>query len=273
MIRLDQISVHRGGQEVISHIDTSLDAGKIHVIIGPNGTGKTTLLRAIFGDLPLQRGRIALGERALAAGKTGNRALQAWREGFAYMPQDSTADIALTVLEVVVLGRLGKLDLHIDDETLNMAMNRLDNAGIAHLAGRDIASLSGGQRQMALFAQVLMREPKAMLLDEPVSALDLKHQIALLDLVRKETRRNGWVTVIVLHDLNLACQYADNLLVVADGVLKAVGRPLDIVTASLIGETYGVEVDVLHDRQGNPLIQPLALHHHVTQSERTGLIV
>ncbi|TCP88265.1 iron complex transport system ATP-binding protein [Rhizobium sp. PP-CC-2G-626] len=272
MIRLENISIHRGGQTIISHIDTGLDVGKIHVIIGPNGAGKTTLLRAIFGDLPLQKGRISLGERALAAGKTGGRALQAWRDGFAYMPQDTTADIALTVLEVVVLGRLGKLDLHIDDETLDMAMTQLSNAGIAHLAGRDIASLSGGQRQMALFAQVLMREPKAMLLDEPVSALDLKHQIALLDLVRRETRRNGWVTVIVLHDLNLACQYADNLLVVADGVLTAAGRPRDIVTTSLIGATYGVEVDVLHDRVGNPVIQPVARQDQMISSEHEGRI-
>lgn len=257
MIRLDNISIDRDSQPVIRHIDTELDAGEIHVIIGPNGTGKTTLLRAIFGDLPLREGHISLNGRSLVAGRTGSRALAAWREGFAYMPQDTTANIALTVLEVVVLGRLGKLDLHIDDETLDMAMTRLDNAGIAHLAGRDIVSLSGGQRQMVLFAQVLMRQPKAMLLDEPVSALDLKHQIALLDLVRCETRRNGWVTVIVLHDLNLACQYADNLLVVADGVLKAAGRPRDIITATLIGATYRVEVDVLHDRAGNPVIQPV----------------
>ncbi|WP_421400283.1 ATP-binding cassette domain-containing protein [Agrobacterium fabrum] len=104
-------------------------------------------------------------------------------------------------------------------------MTRLHQAGIGHLAGRDIASLSGGQRQMALFAQVLMREPQAMLLDEPVSALDLRHQVALLELVRRETRANGWVTLVVLHDLNLACQYSDNLLIIAGGVLKAGARP------------------------------------------------
>lgn len=109
---------------------------------------------------------------------------------------------------------------------------------------------------MALFAQVLMREPQAMLLDEPVSALDLKHQVALLDMVRQETRANGWVTLVVLHDLNLACQYADNLLVISGGALKATGAPGDIVTPKLISETYGVTVEVLRDRRGNPVIQP-----------------
>lgn len=256
MIHLDKITISRAGQNIIRDVDTCLDAGKIHVVIGPNGTGKTTLLRAMFGDLPLDAGGVKLGSAILNPGRHGMRLLRMWREIFAYMPQDTAADITLSALEVVVLGRLGKLALHIDDETLERAMNRLAQTGMAHLAGRDIASLSGGQRQMVLFAQVLMREPKVMLLDEPVSALDLRHQISLLDLVRHETRANGWVTVVVLHDLNLACQYADNLLVIADGILKASGPPRDIVTPELIGETYGVEVDILFDRYGNPVIQP-----------------
>lgn len=258
MIQLDNVSVHRQGRPIIDAVSAGLEAGKIHVIIGPNGTGKTTLLSAIFGELALASGQIGCGGHHLAAGKQPGRVLQVWREIFAYLPQDSSADIGLTVLEVVVLGRLGKLSLHIDDETLEAAMQRLAQAGIAHLAGRDIASLSGGQRQMVLFAQVMMREPLVMLLDEPVSALDLKHQLALLDLVRRETRARGWVTVIVLHDLNLACQYADNLLVVAQGKIQASGNPRDVVTAELIAATYGVEVEILRDRAGNPVIQPLS---------------
>jgi iron complex transport system ATP-binding protein len=116
---------------------------------------------------------------------------------------------------------------------------------------------------MALFAQVLMREPQTMLLDEPVSALDLRHQVGLLDLVRNETRTNGWVTVVVLHDLNLACQYADNLLVISDGTLKQSGAPRDIVTPELISDTYGIAVEILRDRRGNPVIQPSGedIHH------------
>ncbi|MFK3778483.1 ABC transporter ATP-binding protein [Agrobacterium sp. NPDC089420] len=256
MMVLDGISIDRGGQTVVKGLSARLQAGHIHAVIGPNGTGKTTLLRALFGDLPLAAGAISLGDRRLRAGEKAGRHTRDWRDRFAYMPQDTAADIALSVLEVVALGRFGKLSLHIDDETLDLAMTRLHQTGIAHLAGREIASLSGGQRQMALFAQVLMREPQAMLLDEPVSALDLKHQVALLDLVRRETRANGRITLVVLHDLNLACQYADNLLVISDGVLKATGAPGDIVTPKLIAETYGVAVEVLRDRRGNPVIQP-----------------
>lgn len=258
MIQLENVSVHRQGRPVIDGVSAGLEGGKIHVMIGPNGTGKTTLLNALFGELALASGQISCGGQRLVAGKPSGRLVNTWREQFAYLPQDSTADIGLTVLEVVVLGRLGRLSLHIDDETLEAAMQRLEQAGIAHLAGRDIASLSGGQRQMALFAQVMMREPQVMLLDEPVSALDVKHQLALLDLVRRETRARGWVTVIVLHDLNLACQYADNLLVVAQGKIQAVGQPRDVVTAELIATTYGVDVEILRDRAGNPVIQPFS---------------
>ncbi|WCK03068.1 ABC transporter ATP-binding protein [Agrobacterium tumefaciens] len=256
MMVLDNVSVERGGQTIVRDLSARLQAGHIHAVIGPNGTGKTTLLRAIFGDLPLAGGAISLGDRRLDAGERAARHGRDWRDRFAYMPQNTAADIALSVLEVVALGRFGRLSLHIDDETLDLVMTRLHQAGRAHLAGREIASLSGGQRQMALFAQVLMREPQAMLLDEPVSALDLRHQVALLDLVRQETRTNGRVTLVVLHDLNLACQYADNLLVISDGALKATGAPGDIVTPELISETYGVAVEVLRDRRGNPVIQP-----------------
>jgi iron complex transport system ATP-binding protein len=210
----------------------------------------------MFGDLPLAEGSIQVGDQALRAGDKRGSHLKTWRDTFAYMPQDTTVDIALSVLEIVALGRSGNLSLHIDDETLDAAMTRLHQAGIGHLANRDISSLSGGQRQMALFAQVLMREPQTMLLDEPVSALDLRHQVGLLDLVRSETRTNGWVTVVVLHDLNLACQYADNLLVISDGRLKQSGVPRDIVTPELISDTYGIAVEVLRDRRGNPVIQP-----------------
>lgn len=258
MMWLDNVNIHRQGRTIIGGVSTHLEAGKIHVIIGPNGTGKTTLLNAMFGELALAEGQIRCGERTLSPGKVRGKSLHGWRNAIAYLPQDTTADIDLTVLEVVVLGRLGKLALHIDDETLDAAMQRLEQAGIAHLAGREIASLSGGQRQMALFAQVMMRDPDVMLLDEPVSALDLKHQMSLLNLVRRETRARGWVTVIVLHDLNLACQYADNLLVVAQGKIQAAGKPRDVVTAELIAHTYGVEVEVLQDRAGNPVIQPVS---------------
>jgi len=257
MIQLANLALERSGRTILHGLSTTLEAGAIHVLLGPNGTGKTTLLRALAGDLPLASGSIEHGEQRLEA-SAPRRVLNAWRREFAYMPQDCSTEVSLSVLEVVVLGNLGQIGLRLDDAVLELAMEKLSQVGIAHLAGRSIGSLSGGQRQMAFFAQVLMREPKVMLLDEPVSALDLRHQIALLDRVRHETRARNLVTVVVLHDLNLACQYADNLLVLVDGTLVASGHPQSIVTAELLQSTYGVAVDILHDRQGRPVVQPLS---------------
>lgn len=258
MIQLNDLAISRSGRPIISGLNTCLEAGAIHVVLGPNGTGKTTLLRALMGDLPLAGGSVTHGQSSLAAGTHSRRVLDSWRKDFAYMPQDCSTEVSLSVLEVVVLGNLGQLGLRLDDELLERAMSKLSQVGIGHLAGRGIGSLSGGQRQMVFFAQVLMREPKVMLLDEPVSALDLRHQVALLDRVRNETRSRNLVTVVVLHDLNLACQYADNLLVLVDGALAASGHPRDIVTAELLQTTYGVAVDILRDRHDRPVVQPLS---------------
>ncbi|WP_070887871.1 ABC transporter ATP-binding protein [Pseudomonas argentinensis] len=258
MIQLDNLALARSGRTILHGLSTTLEPGAIHVVLGPNGTGKTTLLRAMAGDLPLAGGAITHGEHRRGAQAPGRRVLEAWRRDFTYMPQDCSTEVSLSVLEVVVLGNLGQIGLRLDDALLQRAMEKLSQVGIAHLAGRSIGSLSGGQRQMAFFAQVLMREPEVMLLDEPVSALDLRHQIALLDRVRQETRSRNLVTVVVLHDLNLACQYADNLLVLVDGKLAASGHPGEIVTAELLQRTYGVAVDILKDRQGRPVVQPLS---------------
>ncbi|MFD1625009.1 ABC transporter ATP-binding protein [Azospirillum griseum] len=256
MIALEQVEVRRGTACIIQDLTLSLTPGLVHVVIGPNGTGKTTLIRALFGDLPISRGGIRIGDQALRPNSRLGRG-QAWRSHFAYMPQDTHLDIALTALEVVVVGRLGRLGLHIDDETLELATQRLDAAGVLHLADRDIGTLSGGQRQMVLFAQVMMREPRVMLLDEPVSALDLRHQIRLLDLVRLETRKRDLATVVVLHDLNLACQYADRLIVMRPGASAIMGAPTDLISAALIADTYGASVEILRDGRGNPVIQPI----------------
>lgn len=269
MIFLDNISIAQGSKTIIQQISAPLESGKIHVIIGPNGTGKSTLLRTLFADLPLQAGQIVWQEKTLLPGITKGKALQQWRKEISYMPQDTGLDISLSVLEVVVLGGLDNLTLHIDPSLLEQAMDCLQAAGMAELAHRDIGQLSGGQRQMVLFAQVLMRNASLLLLDEPVSALDLHHQIAMLDRVREQTYSRNLVTVIVLHDLNLACQYADNLLIFSHGQLQASGSPLDIISPELLSKTYGVELEILYDKGGFPLIQPLSRHHPLANRNTT----
>ena len=252
MLEFNNVSMAIGKHPLTQNLSVQLQRGRIHVLIGPNGTGKTSLLRALFGELPLQHGTISFQGRTLA-----DLGASQWRQQFGYMPQNTQLELDLSVLEVVVLGRLQSLKLRLSDDDLRAALRALQDLGIAHLADRPLHSLSGGQRQMALFAQVLLRDPQIMMLDEPVSALDLQHQMHLMEHLHQQTRDRNWVTLVVLHDLNLAAQFADQLIVLADGHLQAFGPPADVLTSELITRLYQVPVDIHSDRDGLPYIRTL----------------
>ncbi|MGG7517221.1 ABC transporter ATP-binding protein [Allorhizobium undicola] len=250
-LTLDKITLFRGSHCVVRDLSLSLEPGKVHVILGPNGAGKSSLLRAIFGEFRPQAGTISRGAQSLSPAH-----LRQWRSQIGYMPQDTALDASLTALEVVLLGRMDELSFHIDDETLRLAAETMQAVGVGHLASHDILSLSGGQRQLTLFAQVLLRDPDILLLDEPVSALDMHHQQTLLDMVHRETRARNRISILVLHDLSLAAQYADQLILIGDGALKAAGSPAEVLDAQLISRTYGVEVEILYDSAGAPVVRP-----------------
>ncbi|MFB0953340.1 MAG: ABC transporter ATP-binding protein, partial [Aeromonadaceae bacterium] len=205
-----------------------------------------------FGELPLQAGTIRFNGHTLA-----DLGANRWRQQFGYMPQNNQLELELSVLEVVVLGRLQSLKLRLSDDDLRAAMTALQSLGMAHLADSPMSTLSGGQRQMVLFAQVLLREPQIMLLDEPVSALDLQHQMQLMEHLHHQTRQRNWISLVVLHDLNLAAQFADELIVLADGRLQAMGPPSEVLTEALISQLYQVPVQIHHDDAGLPYIRTL----------------
>ncbi len=252
MLEFNNVSMVIGKHPLTQNLSVQLQRGQIHVLIGPNGTGKTSLLRALFGELPLQHGTISFQGRTLS-----DLGASQWRQQFGYMPQNTQLELDLSVLEVVVLGRLQSLKLRLSDDDLRAALSALQDLGIAHLADRPLHSLSGGQRQMVLFAQVLLRDPQIMMLDEPVSALDLQHQMHLMEHLHQQTRDKNWVTLVVLHDLNLAAQFADQLIVLADNRLQAFGPPAEVLTSELITRLYQVPVDIHHDRDGLPYIRTL----------------
>lgn len=252
MLELDNLSLSIGKQSLVSNLNLQLQPGQLHVIIGPNGTGKTSLLRALFGELPLQQGEVRFGGHTLSRLHGAS-----WRRQFGYMPQNTQLELELSVLEVVVLGRLDSLSMRLSDDDILAALSALQALGIAHLADRAMHSLSGGQRQMVLFAQVLLRDPQIMMLDEPVSALDLQHQLQLMEHLHHQTRAKNWVSLVVLHDLNLAAQFADRLIVLAGGTLQAFGPPSEVLDAALIDRLYSVPVDIHHDRDGKPYIRTL----------------
>ncbi|MEN9890499.1 MAG: hypothetical protein RLY78_794 [Pseudomonadota bacterium] len=252
VLEIRDLHLRLGGQDLVRDLNLQLRPGRLHAIIGPNGTGKTSLLRALFGELRPRTGELRLHGRSCSP-----RSLAAWRADIGYMPQDTQLDLDLTALEVVVLGRLQRLSMRLSDEDLQAAYAVLHDLGIAHLADRPVHALSGGQRQMVLFGQVLLRQPRLLLLDEPVSALDLKHQMQLMEHLSERTVRQDWISVAVLHDLNLAAQFADELIVLGEGRLQAAGPPAEVLTAERVEHLYHVRVDVRLDADGLPHLRTL----------------
>ncbi|WP_427838289.1 ABC transporter ATP-binding protein [Actinobacillus pleuropneumoniae] len=255
MLKLANVHIKRGSLVIADQLDLSLEKGKVYTVLGPNGAGKSSLLKTIFGEIGC-KGHIHYADQTL-----NKRAISAWRKCIGYMPQDTQVDASLTALEVILLGRMEALNMHISDELLTEVASIMQKLGIAHLAHQDVMQLSGGQRQMVMFAQVLLRQPEILLLDEPVSALDMHHQINLLEHVCQYTQQNNLITIMVLHDLSLAAQFSDHVILLGDGKLQGFGEAKQVLQADLIRRLYNVEIEILYDSTRQPVIRPLRQLH------------
>lgn len=223
--------------------------GEVVSLIGPNAAGKTTLLRALAGLLPAE-GSVRLGERELMGMSLESRARLV-----TYMPQSLPQRVALTVLEAVIgAERASAVDrtAATRDAIVGRAMDVIERVGIAHLAMAGLDHLSGGQRQLASLAQALVRTPRVLLLDEPISALDLHYQLKVMKLVRDLSRERGMIIVMVLHDLAIAARWSDRVVVLSGGTVAADGPPAAAITPEVLAEVYKVTARV-HS-------QPAGLH-------------
>lgn len=238
---LDAVSVRYGGVTAVDGVSLLAEGGEVLALLGPNGSGKSSLLRAIAGLQP-HAGRV----RREGAGEVG------------FLPQDNGARAALTVLETVLLGRLRALGMRVPQAEVARAMAALARLGIDRLAGRMLAELSGGQRQMVFLAQLLAAEPAALLLDEPTSALDLRNQFELLALLRDLARRQGLLVVVAIHDLNAAARFADRIAVLQAGRLVAAGTPGTVLTPALLADVYGLRAEVVTASDGHRYVMPIA---------------
>lgn len=242
---LDGVTVHRGGVAVVERVSAVLPAGGIAALCGPNGAGKSSLLAAVAGVLPYT-GEIAWDRARIDPAALG------------FLPQAVGIRAHLSVLEVVLLGRMERLGWRLTDADLEAAGAALETVGMAHLAARRVDMLSGGQQQLVLLAQRIVRRPRLLLLDEPTSALDLRRQLLMLDLLEAYARSTGALVVVVLHDLSLAARYATTLLLLRDGRLAGAGAPRHVLTADTVRDVYGVETEVLSTSAGHPVLAPLA---------------
>lgn len=247
-LRLKHFSAGYPKRKVIEDLNVpELPQGKITVLLGPNGCGKSTLLRALAG-LGKGQGELWLNGEELMSQPFARRA-----QRVVYLPQSLPAGVHLHVLESVIVAQRASGGLHSASSEAEI-MHLLEQLGIAHLAMRYLDQLSGGQKQLVGLAQSLIRRPELLLLDEPLSALDLNYQFHVMDLVRRETRLRNIVTVVVVHDINIALRHADHALMLKDGNLLADGEPSQVITPETLAQVYGVRGRIEHCSRGMPQV-------------------
>ncbi|MGA9224934.1 MAG: ABC transporter ATP-binding protein [Mesobacillus sp.] len=253
-IAAEKLTLSYGDSIIIKELDIEIPKGEITVFIGGNGCGKSTLLRSIARLLKPQAGSILLEGEVISKLSTKEIARK-----MAILPQSPSAPEGLTVLQLVKQGRYPyqswlKQWSEEDEEKVTSALMA---TGIDHLKDRTVDSLSGGQRQRAWIAMTLAQDTDIILLDEPTTYLDMTHQIEILDLLYELNEKEGRTILMVLHDLNLACRYAHNIVAIKDQKIFAQGKPEIVINCSLVKNVFGMECEVTVDPLfGTPLCIP-----------------
>jgi iron complex transport system ATP-binding protein len=242
------IGVRRGSQWLLRQVSLAVAAGEVVALLGPNGAGKTTLLRVLAGDEPPAEGEVCLQGRPLASWPARDLA-----RARAVLSQSTSLEFGFTSFEVALMGRMPHVELRETPRDVAIVQAALEAAGVAHLGERVYTTLSGGERQRVQLARVLAQlagpadgapRPGLLLLDEPTSNLDVAHQHAALAMAREQARA-GAAVLAVLHDLNLAGQYADRLALLRGGRLVACGSPAEVLTSENIWQVFEVDTVVV----------------------------
>ncbi|WP_338723415.1 ABC transporter ATP-binding protein [Devosia sp. XK-2] len=248
-----------GERQIVSSLDLTLPPGKLTAIVGANACGKSTLLRGLARLLIPTRGAVYLDGKPIHQLPTRDVATV-----LGVLPQSPVAPDAISVTDLVGRGRYPHQGWFRrwtpeDDAAVAEALVATDTA---ELADRPVDELSGGQRQRVWIAMALAQQTDLLLLDEPTTFLDINHQVEVLDLLTDLVRHRGRTVVVVLHDLNLACRYADHLVAMKAGKIVAAGRPIDVVTQAVVKDVFGMTSHIMLDPVSNtPMIVPIGRHH------------
>lgn len=239
MLTVRNISVRYGERAVIEGISFELRTGEIISLLGPNGAGKTTLLRALNGSVPLINGTVELDGKALGQYSRREIARQ-----IAVVAQENETKFPVTVLDFVLAGRFanGRAFGWETSDDIAAARRALLQCDLADFADRSMNELSGGERQRVVLARAIATDAKVFLLDEPTANLDLAHQALMFRLIRDRCREQNCSAVVITHDLNIAAEFADEILMLKDGNAFAFGSPTAVLNQQDIDDVYNVQV-------------------------------
>ncbi|MFW6104688.1 MAG: ABC transporter ATP-binding protein, partial [Candidatus Bipolaricaulota bacterium] len=233
---------------VLENLNFRIEAGEILAIVGPNASGKTTLLKCMNRTLKPNRGTVLIDDVRL-----DNLDKKDIAKKMGHVPQNEGKSFPTTVFDTVLMGRKPHGSWKPGERDLEAASEIICRLDLQDIAMRDVGEISGGQRQKVRIARALAQDPEVLLLDEPTSSLDLKHQLEVLNIVR-EQMEDGISTAMALHDLNLALKYSDKILMLKEGQIFAAGGK-EVVTSRNIESVYGVSV-AIEERAGQPLVIP-----------------
>lgn len=258
LLEARNLSLAYGDRKVVDDLSLTVPTGRVTIIIGPNACGKSTFLRGLARLLPPASGAVLLDGKSIHQTPSREVALR-----LGILPQGPIAPDGITVTDLVSRGRhphQGWLRRHTaeDDEAVTAALTA---TGTLDLAGRSVDELSGGQRQRVWIAMALAQRTGILLLDEPTTYLDVSHQVEVLDLLIDLNQNEGATVVIVLHELNLACRYADHLIVMKQGAVVTAGVPGEVLTEKIVEDVFAMKCRVVPDPVSDtPMIVPIGRH-------------
>ena len=252
-VDVDQLTVRAGSATLVSEVSLRVEPGTWCTVIGPNGAGKTTLVETVAGLRRPSHGTVSVSGQILHALNEQRRA-----RVISLVPQHPEVPAGMTVYDYVALGRTAHRGFfravnHRDRQAIESALERMS---LTNFVDRDVATLSGGERQRMVFGRALAQATAVMVLDEPTTGLDLRHQMELLELLKKEVRDAGLTVIATLHDLTLAGQFADRLVLLNRGEVVLDGDAGDVVRSEALSECYGMQLRVV-DIDGADVVVPV----------------
>ncbi|MDZ5783207.1 ABC transporter ATP-binding protein [Marinococcus luteus] len=250
-LQAEQVDVSYENKQVLKNISVDIPEGKITSIIGPNGCGKSTILKSLSRILTPEEGGVYLDGKSIHEMKTKDVA-----KNMAMLAQTPDIPLTLTVEQLVSFGRHPhrKRTRKLTSEDREAIQGAMKDTGVLEFADRTLDSLSGGQRQRAWIAMALAQDTDLLLLDEPTTYLDMAHQLEVLELLQKLNEKESRTIVMVLHDLNHAARFSDHLIAMCSGEVQCIGCPNDVICKNVLRQVFGIDAHVVTDpKSGKPL--------------------